>query len=234
MSKIKCSLSYHTISIDLLDVFAVGVRDGVLGNVILFPMPPVGQPTFQILIDDYINTRGAYKQGGLAQKGNFMTAKDALIAALDQTAEYVDSIASGNENIITEGGFVPTKAVSSDKPVPAQPVNVEMERGATGQLLCECPKVEFAEYYGAVLMAGEPLTPDILISGGQIVVQDGLTPSGPAAAALTGLKAIIDMNKSRKKKFTGLQAGTIYYVYFYAANASGVSAFSDMRSLMCG
>ena len=45
-----------------------------------------------------------------------------------------------------------------------------------------------------------------------------------------GIGAILDLTKGRKKKFSNLQVGVTYYVYFWAMNAGGVSPLSDAVS----
>ena len=96
MRTIRCLLSYHKKKLNDLPGFAIGVRDGVYPNTTEFPMPPIPEVDFQSFITDYQNKRGAYEQGGLAQKGPFQEARQVLLAALDQMAEYVTVMAKGN------------------------------------------------------------------------------------------------------------------------------------------
>lgn len=236
MSKQHCSLSYHKAHLDELDVFAVGVRDGIFNNAGTFATPPFTQVAFQPLIDNYINTRGAYVQGGLAQKGPFQAAKTALVTGLDTMADYVDEIANGNENIILLAGFVPTKPGSTEHNAPAQTEPAKITRGATGELFAEVPNVPGAEYYGCIVFAGMPMPPQLSLNAvGQLVVINNENPGPepeprPASGAIV---AAFDLTKSRKKKFTGLQTHMVYYFYFYAANSTGLSPLSVVSSLEC-
>ena len=235
--KIRCKLSYHNLKNDLIDVFAVGVRDGIYNNVSVFMTPPLPQPDFQGLIDTYINTHGAYKQGGLAQKGPFLAAKTALMEGLDQTAEYVNTVAKNDANIITLAGYVPTKGNSSSVNPPPQPTGITVKRGISGELLAECPKIATVLFYGAFLIADSPLPDNIMINGeGQLVVDENaptpIPPSGPSPApGPSTMYFAIDFNKSRKKKFTALTKGRMYYIYFYAGNAGGISPLSEAAGL---
>lgn len=238
MSKQHCSLSYHKALLDELDVFAVGVRDGIYNNATTFTSPPLTQTAFQALIDNYINTRALYVQGGLAQKGPFRAAKTALINGLDTTADYVDGIANGDANIITLADFVPTKAGDSEGHVPAQTAAPKLERGAAGELLAEVPAVTGAEYYGCILIAGQQLPPFITLNAlGQLiaVAENDNNPNptpDPEPRPLPGSVIVaIDFTKSRKKKFTGLQYHMVYYAYYFAGNATGVSPLSPVSSL---
>lgn len=230
--KIRCRLNFHNMRNDLLDVFAIGVRDGIYNNVIVFAMPPLAQPMFQALIDAYLNTYGAYKQGGLAQKGPFLAAKTALINGLDQFAEYVNPIANNDANIVTLAGFVPTKGSSSTVNPPGQPTGIVVKRGISGELLAECPKITTVIFYGALLIADNPLPDNIMINeAGQIIVDGTDNPSPSPSPSPGSSYYVLDMNKSRKKKFTGLTKGRMYYIYFYAANAGGVSPLSEGTGL---
>lgn len=233
-STVHCSRSYHKTPVDELDAFAEGVRQGIFENPTLFPTPPVPEPAMVVLISTYVTNRAAYKQGGSAQKGPFLASKTALIDALDLTATYVDDVADGDANVITEAGFVPTKAGASEGHTPAQPGIPEITRGAAGELMAECPKVDGALYYGCIAVP-KPLPPDVGITGlGQIVMRDQEPESGGATEPTGEISFIHDLNKTRKKKFLGLTSGVTYHFYFYAGNATGVSQLSDGRSLLCG
>lgn len=229
-----CSLSYHHLGIDVLDVFSVGVRDGVFNNKPPFDAPPTDKDTFQKFIDSYINTRGAYVQGGLAQKGPFQEAKAALLKTLDTFADFVDGIAKGNVNIITLGGFVPTKIGSTEHHAPEQPKAAQIKRGATGELFAEVPVVAGAEWYGCIVFAGMPMPSALSLNAvGQLVVAQNKPQNPEMKMPETNIIALFDLNKNRKKKFSGLQSHVTYYFYFYAANATGVSPLSEVSSLEC-
>ena len=91
---------------------------------------------------------------------------------------------------------------------------------AAGQLLAECKPIKGAQYFGCIVSEGTPLEGNVLTDEVMFL---------PA-----GSKSNVGMNvaKDRKKVFSGLQPGTTYYFYFYAANAAGVSALSDAVSIM--
>jgi hypothetical protein len=238
MKKIRCSVGYHVAKLDVIPVFAAGVRDGIYNNIVPFAMPPMLIAIFQALIDDYINKRAAYKQGGLAQKGPFLVAKQNLMIGLDRMSEYVDTVANGDANVITLSGFVPTKGTTTEVPAPAQPTGVKVARGTTGILLAECDKQAQAVSYGCIMTTGAALPDSVIMNGkGQLVISSpdspGTGPSVPLGppASLVGS---VDLNQNRKKEFLNLEPGTTYYFVFFAVNASGVSPLSISASLMCG
>ena len=192
MSRVRCSLSFHQSRVNDFPVFAVGVKDGVYENPTVFATPPIPQTDFESAIGTYYNTRGAYEQGGLAQKGPYLEAKGVLMDMLDTTAEYVDTIAQGNANVITLAGYVPTKESISQQPVPVKPVAVTVKRGSTGQIIAECEKQSAATAYGCIMTANEPLPANVVMNGkGQLVVSESGDPTAPddtaiSAAIVTG------------------------------------------------
>ena len=239
MSTIKCSLAYHYIAYSKVEDFAVGVRDGIyVTNIGTFPAPTVSQPIFQSAINAYVDKRGAYKNGGKAQKAAFNIAYETIMGYLDQLADYVDSIAIGNENIVLEGGFVPTKGTKSAKPAPVQPTGVIVKQVTTGKITAECDNQPYTDTYLCLLLAGAPLPPFVSVNEhGQIVApprQPDGSPSWSASKDVPyGPPVVIDLNKNRKKTFTGLVPGVEYYVVFVAINASGVSALSATVRILC-
>lgn len=221
-TKAKCSVSYyHQLPDEQLDDFGTGVKEGLANNAVLFPTPPVSAVALQALIDDYEVKRSAYKRGGLDQKPAFELAKTALMNGLDSTAAYVDEIANGSEATIVAGGFIPTKTTRQPVPAPAKPTVVTLQHGqAHGQVIAECKAVSGATYYGCFFTEGTPL-PEADFANGQLAMP-------PNVPFLVGF----DFNRDRKKVFNGMQPGTQYYFYFYAANPAGVSALSEPVSIM--
>jgi hypothetical protein len=227
MKKIRCSLAYHRSKRDFLTVFATGVRDGIFNNIAIFPLPPLMLTAFQLLIDDYVNKLSAYENGGSAQKGAYLAALEALMNALDSLSAYVNTVADGDANIITTAGFVPTKGTSSTAPAPAQLLNINLNRGATGELMAECEKQNYVDAYICIMTKDNTLPTDIIISAaGQMSIGPSTIPGGPSAGT-------IDFTKTRRKKFIGLTPGSRYYFVFFGINASGVGTLSDPVSIVC-
>ncbi|MCG3166631.1 MAG: hypothetical protein POELPBGB_02411 [Bacteroidia bacterium] len=233
--KIRCRRNFRKIKIDQLDVFALIVSGGIYNNATTFPSPSMGQGTFQALIDTYMTKRSGYK-GGTVSKGDFETAKAALIQALYTLADYVDGVAQGDVNIILLSGYEPTKGSASASIPPARAENVKLEISGPGEMSASCSVVPGAENYIAILTAGQPLPDNVSPNGfGQIVVNDTGSapapgsPSNPLLAA--EIDFLVDFNKSRIKKFRGLTKGTVYYLYYFSINSAGVSPLSTVVSL---
>lgn len=234
MRKVVCSLGYHSSKVNDLPVFAGGVRDGIYGNAVEFATPPIAQVDFQKDIDQYNDTRYAYEQGGLAQKGPYLEAKSKLMGSLDTMASYVSTLANSNANIITLAGFVPTKSNRSGAPKPVTPTDVQLKRGASGQLLAECARQNIVLNYGCILTPEAPLPYNVIINdGGQLVYEPEVEASN-GAAANAAYRVYIDLNPTRKKLFQNLTPGIKYYVTFFAANSTGVSSLSPSVALICG
>jgi len=223
----KCLLTFNRLENDKLDVFAVGVRDGLINNAGTFTTLPIPIAIYDGQITTYINTRAAYVQGGLAQKGPFLAARTMLIGSLTTFAGYVDTVAAGDANIITLAGFVPSKAVRSAAQLPEKPIGITVKRANTGELVVECKTIAGALFYGCIMTRSEPL-PDnaYLNNNGQfLILNDEVNPA--ALAARQPIDVIFDWNKSKKKRFVNLTPGEKYYFYFYASNTAGISLLSD-------
>ncbi len=230
--KIHCKLTFHNLKFDEINDFAVGVADGVYGHPGTFPAPTITEPILRGLITEFGTKKGSYESGNVPRTV-FITAKDNLMAALDTIADYVDSEAKGNANTVTLGGYEATKGNASKVNPPAQPTGVVIKRGINGELLAECTKMDKVVYYGTLLTADNPLPDNISINAaGQVVVTGNNNPAPAAPSPTPGPTPgstyfILDFNKARKKKFTDLTKGRMYYIYFYAANAGGVSPLSE-------
>lgn len=235
MPKIRCSVSaYHRSKAGKLNVPAVAVENGVYSNAMLFPSPPIPEAIFQAMIASYVSTYGIYKDGGSAQKGPYEIATDKLSQSMDQLADFVDSIANGDANIITIAGFVPTKGTTSSAPKPSILSTILVSRGNTGQLLAECEKQAFVDTYVCILTPNAPPPANITITdGGQLVLEGDKTNGGNLMPIPTTMMGILDFNKSRKKKFIGLTPGTMYYFTFFGINAQGVGDFSVPVGMLC-
>lgn len=232
--KVRSSFAYHSIKPDLLTTFALGIRDGIFNNPTIYNTPPMTIIVYQVLIDNYTNARAAYKQGGLAQKGDYELAKQALMAALDQLAVYVNGIASGNPALITEAGFVPTKGNKTQVVAPLQPLLPTLTRGLPGELYADCAPADGVDGWGGLLVANNPIPEGMGINElGQIVAFSNVSTAGHTPGPTPGpgsIQFIQDLNKARRKKFTGLAIGTTYYFYMWAMNAGGVSPLSVVVS----
>jgi hypothetical protein len=168
---------------------------------------------------------------------------------LDSLANYVNSVANGNENLILLSGFVPTKGYRSDKLPPVQPSGVALKRPATGAITAECANQKVATNYVCFVTIDNPMPNNVILNdNGQLVYMsdNGASYSigsgqavpnvneNPSAETMNVAVAFIDFNPGRKKEFRNLQLGRRYYFYFVAANAHGVSTFSDAVSIICG
>lgn len=221
MAKIRCKLSYHELIGEDLTNFSVGVRNGIYDHNPPFTTPPMTQADFQEFIDAFVNENAKF-EGHTATKAEMEEKRTDLMEALDTLSNYVNTVANGDAEIIELAGFLATKGSSSKKNKPVQPVGVTLKRGISRQLIADCPVVENAENYGTLLVADNPLPATIVINnGGQIIYENtGTTPSSGA------ISFIVDLTKGRKKTFNNLAIGTTYYVYYWAANAGGVSVLS--------
>ncbi|MES2620542.1 MAG: hypothetical protein V4615_06790 [Bacteroidota bacterium] len=231
MPIVKCSRNYYKrLKVDQLDNFAGEVEEGVyVNNPLLFPLPPLNQAAFHLLITTYDTTRAAYTGGGSLQKGAFDNAKAALLAGLDELADYVDEVANGLAATITDAGFAATKGTRSSAVKPAQPMNIFLKRGIALQLIAECPKITGVNSCLCIITQGAPLPVEIGITAdGKLVLPNfGIGP-GPVIAVIG-----FDFSEQRVKVFSNLTHDATYYVYFVYVNAAGVSPLSEPVSIVC-
>lgn len=229
MSKLiaKCSLGFKRDEVERLDIFAVGVLDNIYKHSAVFPSPPITQVELQTNINNLINKRAAYKQGGMAQKGPYMSARKTLLNNLSALASYTNSVAQGNVNKILMSGFEPTKVVRTASNVPATPIGIKVENGVRGEIIVECKTIANATNYGCIMVHGQPLPDNIKMNEvGQLVMAQRIQQDEQAAQSQKP-NMVFDLTKSKKKRFVNLQAGVMYYFYFFAVNAAGTSRLSD-------
>ena len=235
MSNLKshCSLSYHNMPLDLVESFALGVKAGYYGNNPPFAVLPITDAALQALITDYVKKRADYINGGAAQKGPFLLAKAALMSALDSLAREVDIVAKGDEPTIILAGFVPTKGGHSPAGKPAQCV-VTVKKGIAGELISTCALVDGAKHYGAVMLEGGTMPDGVVINADGRVVWQSKDPQFNANQPDPKVTGVwIDLTDQREKHFTGLKHDAVYYFYYYAVNAAGVSQLSEVVSMVC-
>ncbi len=106
--------------------------------------------------------------------------------------------------------------------MPAIPTNSVLDRGNIqehGVINTTTPAVASATFYGCVASENAPLPEGSFING-QLSVN-----------AVYANKVRMDINKNRKKTFTSLTSGVVYYFQFYAGNANGISALSTAISI---
>ena len=173
----------------------------------------------------------------MAQKPAWNAANQALMDALVQTAQYVDTLVNGDENVVILAGYRPSKAYPSNvaKPTKVQGVTLKRDAEVSGKLIADCTAQAGVNAYVCILTQGSPMPPNIVISEqGQMVIEEDLNPAPPPAnAAANNIRTIIDFNQNRRKEFTGLLPLTTYYAVFFGINAGGVGSLSDPSSVVC-
>ena len=234
--KSHCSLNYHHFKFPEIETFAHGVSTGIYSHKPPFDTPPLSKADFDNLVDAYHDTYEKYKNGGKSQKGDFIIAKTNLMAALDNTADYVDALSGVDDGMIILAGYTPTKTGDTKAVIPAVPTGVVITRGVTGELFAECKAETGAAFYGCIMVAGGPLPSGVAMNGaGQLIAVNQKDNSNLNPNAIqNAIVVAIDLTKSRKKQFNGLVKGVEYFFYFYAGNTAGISQLSEVQSLMCG
>jgi hypothetical protein len=217
-----CTLEFHQFGISDLDTQASQVFNGIYTNPGTFPAPPVTEVNFTANKSAFSTAAADYTTYGLTKKATFIAARKVLINDMDGLADYVDSVALGNESIIVLSGFNPsTAAAQKNLPVEKIPFFTAKHADIVGEITIEIPAILNRGYvnYSCICCEGAPLTNPVLQNGQiKIAATDGTVRN--------------DVSKSRKKTFTGLTPGTVYYFYVYASNSVSVSPLSDAKSIM--
>lgn len=238
MSTVKCLRTYKKSKVGDRPIFAQGVKDGVYGNATVFLAPPIAEGDFQGVIDNFIEKRALYVNGGSAQKPGYEAANSAMMDALNQTADYVDTLVNGDPNIVILAGYKPTKSTKSDvaKPLKMEGVTV-VRTNVSGTLVADCRPQDAVNTYVCILTEGSPLPDTVTVSNtGQIIITDIDAPTGNTggSALSTSITGVyVDLNQNRKKYFEGLTLLKTYYCVFLGINAGGVGAMSDPVSIIC-
>lgn len=218
----RCTFGYHYFGTSQLDTMANGVANGVYNNPTTFPTSPITQAAFATIRQAYNTTAADYATYGATKKTAFVNAQKTLINALDLLADYVNSVALGDQSIIILAGFTPSSTVvQSNTPVGQINAFVVRRSNTIGEIMVEIPAIKNhgTINYFCCCSEGTPLTNPVMVNG--------QLKTDPADGFVR-----IDTNKSRKKIFTGLTPGVMYYFYVSASNTVSVSPLSDVKALM--
>jgi hypothetical protein len=227
--KPHCSVDYHEFSGPDLETQGHKVSTGIYSNDPPFTAPPYAKLVFDGMVEDVHNTYEAYHNGGVAQKGAYMTARNILITALDTTGKFVDDLTGVDDAMITLAGFRPTKTGQTKSVVPVAP-ELDMDAIDTktkGWLKFTSKPVAGAEFYGCIVLE-QPLNDNISFVFGQVSFS---SPPGPGPIPFN-VRMVV--TKGRYKELPGLTSGREYWVYLYAGNTAGVSSLSNGVSIVCG
>ena len=219
--------NYHGLELKL-PAFALKTKQGMKNNPTKF-IPaniPVGDAALAILIKNDEEAYANWRAGGQPELLLFVAARELLLAALDENADYVDLIADGDADIIKLSGYSPSSITDFKSIVPVQIKTITISTGGTlltGRMNVECEKINGATAYGCIVCEGGPLPEGYVLNlQGQLIAPIGST-----------LRVFNDVTLQRKKYFWNLTKGTDYYFYYYAINAMGVGSLSEYKMRMC-
>ncbi len=219
--------NYHGFLVKL-PAFAIKTKQGMKNNPLKF-IPasiPVGYVALGLLITNDQETYANWKAGGAPEELLFNTARELLLTALDDNADYVDLKADGDAAIIKLSGYSASSVTDSKALLPAQPQTITINTGGTmlsGRMDAECERIDGAIAYGCIVSVGGPLPADF-----------ALNLQGQLNEPIGSLHQIIhDVTLQRKKSFWNFIKGTDYYFYFYVINATGVGSLSEYVKRMC-
>lgn len=219
IKKVRCKRDYPFLKPAAVTPAVTKIKEGVYSHPAKFPNPEITEEEYADIIKEYSDTFSAYK-GHTKPMSSLQRVFKKLIKATDLLADYVDKRAENNALTIELAGFKPTQQYVGRKKVPGQ-CKVNIKRGNSRELLTNCPKVENADYYAAIL-SDKPLSDEIYVESGKLYFKK--------SAALQDANIVFDLNRSRKKDFKNLEIDVTYYAYYLSGNAQGISQLSEVVS----
>jgi len=222
--------NFHRMTGIALSKFGTGVNEGVANNPTEFdpakvPAPPMTHALMLGYITGYEAAYDAFDKGGIAQKPEYITATEILMASVDKFADYVDVVAGGDPKIIVKGGFNPVHAQPPEHAVtPGQAKEVTVvNNDVSGVLDTECESFGIGYHYICFAVEGGVFPANMQTdAGGMFIIPATFTN-----------KVIVNLTNGRKKTFTGLTKGIEYYFYYVVINTAGVGPLSVVVSKMC-
>ncbi len=216
IKKVRCKRDYRFLKPGEVGLAANIVKGSLYKHPDKFPDPGITEEEYAGEIKEYSKTFSAYK-GHTQPMAVLNKSLRKLLDKMDLLADYVDVVAENDPITIGLAGFKPTLDYVGKKNGPGQAV-VKVKHGNLRELLTNCAKVIEADYYGAVI-TDKPLPEGTWMIRGKLVINTSLE-------VLQGTTFIFDFNKARKKSFPNLEIGTVYYIYYWAGNASGIGPLS--------
>lgn len=149
---VRISLAFAGFTRAELLSFAILVL-ACLKNNALFPNLPVKYADLAALVDAYQQAQAAAAMGGPKETALLNEAAIALVAALRQTAGYIQSLGLANESDALSSGF--DIIVPGNNPqVPLAAPVVDLDNSVDGQLAVVIPAVANAKAYHVQYAAG--------------------------------------------------------------------------------
>lgn len=208
MKKIKANTGYTRFRESELAIFAGKVADAVTDNPHFDPANPA-IANFKALVEDYttklqIATRGGSKHDNDLKK----ESRDKLRLGLQLLAQYVNSVAQGNEAIISSAGLITNKPDEATA-IPEKVVDVRLQDGDfSGHLkISFIPQKGVSEYH---IQVGRTLAGSEAITWGEIHLA----------------------RSSRGNFIANLEPGVRHYIRVRAHNVMGDGDWSEFASLI--
>ena len=221
MNQVRCRVTYHGYSNKNLIKFCSLVASGIYNNPSVFVSPSIPSADFATVQTKFSDAVSKYDNAPKIEKTNMENARKNLMSVLDKTKDYVDVIAQGDASIIILAGFIPTKGVTEkSKPVELTN-NFTLKRGETSgqaEVTIDYKGTGLPQWYFAICSTDDSLPSNLVENG---ILNFGALPDGVR----------VDISKAKKKLFTNLDSGVIYYFYVLVANTVNVSLLSDPKSL---
>lgn len=200
-------------ALDLIALAANIVKE-MTANVSIFANPTVPLADFSAAVARLQNGYNTRKNGPEG-KAEYDEAYAALSELMRDQADYVDSVAKGNNKTIVMSGFEATKTDRTSATVPDQPNAVKIKTEAGGTIFLSVDRVDGAASYLYIVYSGEAKA--IEVTDTHVVL-----PAGPEYTIIP--------DGATREEVSGLTPGSKVNVQALAQNAAGKSSLSPLVS----
>ena len=213
----KASLEFTNLNVELKPNFGTGVTTNLETYADEFKALPIAVTDLQDL--NAVLTKGVTdaQTGNHIAKSELITTEKNWNAAFKTTANYVTSVAQGDEVIIQKSGFKPTKSESAPPVAPGALENFHaVAENAPGTVTVSSKAADAKGYLFIAAQNGATVTQD----GNMIVITVG------------DIKVFVEADTNHKLMMHNLTPKTDFNISMLAFNSAGAGPLSASQNLM--
>ncbi len=217
----QVSLSFLKLGYSAKGTFGSNTIAQLTANGEKFPDLPFTIVLLTLYNANLIKATTAHLKGGALEQTQLTTTVKIWNAAFKKTAGYVNFISNGDETLILEGGFIPTKNTSNPKPKNnfQSALNIAIPQGTKGGFTASSDKNSISKGNGNVFMS---FPADATIS-----------QSGDLIRITLGSDTVyIAIKKAGEVQFDNLVKGNPLNVTVLSFNSSGCSIMAPLQEVI--
>jgi hypothetical protein len=176
MKNIKVALSFNRLSDADLSAFTNNINTCMTGNAV-FAKPPVAYTDLSKLLDTFDKAVSAARGGDSAMIAVKTNARNALLAALQKLAAFVQIVADGDMAVLLASGFSANTSNCRPQTKLECPLILALENEGTAKLGVRLQPVPYAKSY-EVRVTNGATTPaaSVISTQARHIVVENLTP----------------------------------------------------------